>query len=180
MQIPRCASSNRWRLPTPDPAGGGIAISSLGPLRLLRCELDPWHHRLSGTLTPKKAGVLRHSPGIGYSPVPLWRGRPRYRSDLLSDRGIFRRNRGPIAELPTVLCPIRVAAGMRLDGHDPVMIAAYPRHRWPAGSGRPSLGRLTMPLLHVMRDFGRWLRWITLIIAATAVLQAAANALPIF
>jgi len=37
-----------------------------------------------------------------------------------------------------------------------------------------------MPLLHVMRDFGRWLRWISLIIAATAVLQAAANALPIF
>jgi len=36
-----------------------------------------------------------------------------------------------------------------------------------------------MPLLHVMRDFGRWLRWISLIVAATAALQAAANALPI-
>jgi hypothetical protein len=37
-----------------------------------------------------------------------------------------------------------------------------------------------MPLLHVIRDFGRWLLWITLIIVATAVLQAAANALPVF
>jgi hypothetical protein len=35
-----------------------------------------------------------------------------------------------------------------------------------------------MPLLHVIRDFGRWLRWISLIVA-TAALQAAANALPV-
>jgi hypothetical protein len=41
-------------------------------------------------------------------------------------------------------------------------------------------GGLKMPLLHVIRDFGRWLRWITLIIVATAVLQAAVNALPVF
>ena len=36
-----------------------------------------------------------------------------------------------------------------------------------------------MPLLHVIRDFGRWLGWISLIVAATAALQAAANALPV-
>ena len=35
-----------------------------------------------------------------------------------------------------------------------------------------------MPVLHVIRDFGRWLRWISLVVAATAALQAAANALP--
>jgi hypothetical protein len=36
-----------------------------------------------------------------------------------------------------------------------------------------------MPLRHVIRDFGRWLRWISLIVAATAALQAAANAFPV-
>ena len=36
-----------------------------------------------------------------------------------------------------------------------------------------------MPVLHVMRDFGRWLRWISLIVAATVVLQAASRALPL-
>jgi hypothetical protein len=35
-----------------------------------------------------------------------------------------------------------------------------------------------MPVLPVIRDFGRWLRWISLVVAATAALQAAANALP--
>lgn len=35
-----------------------------------------------------------------------------------------------------------------------------------------------MPVIHVIRDFGRWFGWISLIAAATAALDAAAHALP--
>jgi hypothetical protein len=162
------------------PAGGDIAISSSGLFRLLRCELDPWHHRLGRTLIPEKAGVLRHSPGIS---------------------GIKRRDVAGIAAIGQSFCLIVAFFGgteasrpnylfacaksvSRRQGGWTAMIWSSLPPRLPLIGLRGRAGRhwggFEMPLLHVMRDFGRWLRWITLIIAATAVLQAAANALPVF
>jgi hypothetical protein len=113
LQIPRCASSDPWRLPG---IAGRIAVSQ-APADV--CQLTPWRHRL-GELSPRKGrrpATFAGHPLPAALPADDWSWvRP------LSDGGIFQVEPGS-GELSTLLCQIRVARN-RAGGHDPVIIAA--------------------------------------------------------